>query len=173
MKSEYNFGSMNVLVVDHNKHMLTVVQTILQGFGVRNIRSALDAGEAFECLRSFAADLIVCEYLLTPVTGLEFVHMVRTAKDSRDPLIPMLMLTSHSEYDNVVAARDAGITEFVAKPVSPTVLYKHVIAIIEHPRQFVRSKKFFGPDRRRLTNGDFEGSDRRDKSQQPEDATEG
>ncbi len=165
MNNAYNFENMTVLIVDHNKHMQAVVQTILQGFGVRNIRAVSDAASAFQCLHSFPCDLVICEYLLTPVDGLEFVHMVRTAQDSRDPLIPILMLTSYSEYENVISARDAGITEFMTKPVSPTILYKHVVSIIEHPRQFVRCKKFFGPDRRRKQS-DYEGSEKRDQADQ-------
>lgn len=161
MSSGYELERMNVLIVDDNKHMQTIISTILQGFGFRDIHTASDPAMAFEDLRTRPADLIICEYRLAPIDGLEFVKMVRTAEDSRDPLVPILMLTAHSEMENIISARDAGITEFVTKPVSPTILYKHVVAIIEHPRQFVRSQKFFGPDRRRSRDSNFEGNDRR------------
>jgi len=161
MNGGYEFERMNVLIVDDNKHMQTIISTIFQGFGFRNIHAASDPAIAFEDLRTRPSDLIICEYRLAPIDGLEFVKLVRTAEDSRDPLVPILMLTAHSEMEHVISARDAGITEFVTKPVSPTILYKHVVTIIEHPRQFVRSRKFFGPDRRRSRDSNFEGRDRR------------
>jgi two-component system chemotaxis response regulator CheY len=94
--------------------------------------------------------------------------MVRKAKDSRDPLVPILMLTAHSELNHVISARDASITDFMTKPVSPSGLYKHIAAMIEHPRQFVRNQKFFGPDRRRRSEDSFDGPNRR--SEQTENA---
>jgi DNA-binding response OmpR family regulator len=71
------------------------------------------------------------------------------------------MLTAHSELPEVMAARDAGITEFVTKPVTPASLYRHIIAIIDHPRQFVRCGKFFGPDRRRVRPTEYHGPKKR------------
>jgi len=161
MDKSYNFERMIVLIVDDNKHMQTVVSTILQGFGVRDITAVPDAATALEELNTRPVDLVICEYRLKPIDGLEFAKMVRTAKDSRDPLVPMLMLTAHSELERVISARDAGVTEFMTKPVSPTSLYKHIVAMVEHPRQFVRNKKFFGPDRRRRRDDTFEGRERR------------
>lgn len=163
MANFYNFERMNVLVIDDNKHMRAIISTVLQGFGIRNIHNASDPASAFEDLRTRPTDLIICEYQLSPIDGLEFVKMVRTAEDSRDPLIPILMLTAHSELEHVMSARDAGITEFVTKPVSPSVLYKHIVMIVENPRQFVRSEKFFGPDRRRRSTSVPEGEDRRNR----------
>jgi two-component system, chemotaxis family, chemotaxis protein CheY len=159
----YNFDLMSVLIVDDNKHMQMLVTTILQGFGVRDIRVASDAATAFSELHTGNVDLVICEYRLTPVNGLEFIKMVRTAQDSRDKLVPILMLTAHSEMEHVMSARDSGVTDFMAKPVSPAGLYKHIAMMIEHPRQFVRSRKFVGPDRRRRDSAEFEGPNRRER----------
>jgi len=161
MDRTYNLESMLVLVVDSNKHMRSIIATILQGFGVQTLKTVADVATAFEHLQTHPCDLVICEYQLRPLDGLEFVRMLRTAKDSRDPLLPILMLTAHTELPRVAAARDAGITEFITKPVKPADLYKRIITIIEHPRQFVRSQKFFGPDRRRAKVSKHDGPDRR------------
>lgn len=159
----YNFNRMSVLIVDDNKHMQMLITTILQGFGVRDIRSASDAATAFSELHTRTVDLVICEYRLAPINGLEFIKMVRTAEDSQDKLIPILMLTAHSEMEHVMSARDSGVTDFMAKPVSAAGLYKHIAMMIEHPRQFVRSRKFSGPDRRRRDNTEFKGQNRRQR----------
>ena len=71
------------------------------------------------------------------------------------------MLTGHTEADRVMEARDAGVTEFLAKPVSALQLFQRIRTIIEAPRQYVRTADYFGPDRRRRNELDYEGVERR------------
>ena len=93
--------------------------------------------------------------------GLEFVRLLRTATNSPNPFVPVIMLTAHTETKRVMEARDAGITEFLAKPISAQQLGSRIRAVIEHPRPFVRAESYIGPDRRRRQDPDFEGPDRR------------
>ncbi|MDA0664423.1 MAG: response regulator, partial [Proteobacteria bacterium] len=92
--------------------------------------------------------------------GIDFTRMVRSAADSPNPFVPIIMLTSHTARTRVMEARDVGVTEFLAKPITANGLYTRIATIIEHPRQFVRKSVYFGPDRRR-TIKDFMGMDRR------------
>jgi two-component system chemotaxis response regulator CheY len=92
---------------------------------------------------------------------LEFTREVRTAPGSPNPFIPIVMITGHTEKHRVQAARDAGITEFLAKPFTAQSLFAHLAIIIEHPRPFVRCPGYFGPDRRRKTIEDYAGPWRR------------
>jgi DNA-binding response OmpR family regulator len=71
------------------------------------------------------------------------------------------MLTAHSEKARVQMARDAGVTEFCVKPVTPADMMKKVAAVIDRPRPFVRSDAYFGPDRRRIDDPKFKGQERR------------
>jgi DNA-binding response OmpR family regulator len=71
------------------------------------------------------------------------------------------MLTGHSEKKRVVAARDAGVTEFLAKPISAKALYHRVLNVVANPRPFVKTKNYFGPDRRRSTSANYVGPERR------------
>ncbi|MDE0809430.1 MAG: response regulator, partial [Alphaproteobacteria bacterium] len=80
--------------------------------------------------------------------------------DSPDSFQPIIMVTGHTEKARITEARDAGINELMAKPVSAKSLYRRLVSVIEHPRQFVRTKTYFGPDRRRKVQP-FEGPNRR------------
>jgi len=71
------------------------------------------------------------------------------------------MLTGHTEMNRVVEARDAGVHEFLAKPISVKGLYSRIRSIIERPRPFVRAGLYFGPDRRRRDNPAYMGGERR------------
>jgi two-component system, chemotaxis family, chemotaxis protein CheY len=71
------------------------------------------------------------------------------------------MLTGHSEKKRVIAARDAGVTEFLAKPLSAKALYQRILNVVANPRPFIKTKTYFGPDRRRNTSGTYNGPERR------------
>jgi len=85
---------------------------------------------------------------------------VRTDPESPDQFVPIIMLSGHTEKARVMQARDAGITEFMAKPIAARALYARMVAVIEHPRTFVKTASYFGPDRRRQ-DMPFPGPDRR------------
>jgi len=163
--SRYMLDNINVLVLDDNKHMRSLVQSILHALGVKNIRDASDAAEAFKELQHFHADVIICDWHMEPLDGLDFVRLVRTAKDSPNPYVPIIMLTGYTEYRRVVEARDAGVNEFLAKPISAKALYQRFAAIIDTPRPFIRTKTYFGPDRRRQNLGPPRGTAERRKSE--------
>ncbi len=159
--SQYNLELLNFLIVDDNKHMRSMVRTILHSFGVRNVAEAVDGSTAFKTLSDFHADVIICDWQMSPMDGLEFTRMVRTAEDSPCPFVPIIMLTGHTEINRVVEARDAGVNEFLAKPISAKKLYSRMEIIIERPRPFVRAGEYFGPDRRRRSSGAYQGTERR------------
>lgn len=141
-----------ILVVDDNVHMIKIVKTILRGFGIKEIKEARDAAEAFKLLREHAVDLVIADYQMDLLDGVEFARLIRSGKDIRDPFIPIIMLSAHSERSRIMAARDAGVTEFCAKPVSPADLWVKMSSCLNRPRQFVRTGGYQGPDRRRRRN---------------------
>ncbi len=169
---DYNLENLNFLVVDDNKHMRSLVKTILHALGVKHSLDAADGADAFKELRHFSADIIICDWNMSPLDGMDFVRMVRTGKDSPNPFVPIIMLTGHTEMNRVVEARDAGVNEFLAKPISASSLYSRVRSIIERPRPFIRTNIYFGPDRRRRDNPGYKGPERR-KEAKPADGDEG
>jgi len=159
--TEYDIERVNFLVVEDNKHMSMLVKTILNAFGVRNVVEATDGADAFKVLKHFPADIIICDWVMQPLDGLDFARLVRTGKDSPNPYVPVIMLTGHTEMHRVVEARDAGINEFLAKPMSAKKLYSRIRSIIEHNRPFIKIKSYFGPDRRRQKLASYKGAERR------------
>lgn len=164
-----NLDRLRVLLVDDNSHMITIVKTLLRGYGIKNFDEARDAVEAFDIARSEPIDFIVVDYQMDILDGADFVRLVRNAEDSANPYIPIIMLTAYSERSRVEAARDAGVTEFLAKPVNAIDLYRKVASIINSPRPFIRTSNYFGPDRRRHDTGNFNGDERRDLYQTSHD----
>jgi CheY-like chemotaxis protein len=149
------------LIVDDNVHMLDIVKTILRGFGAALVVEAKNATEAFHRLKHEAIDIVILDYVMGEEDGVAFLRRLRTAQDSPAPFVPVIMLTAHSEKLRVEAARDAGATEFCAKPVTAAELIRKVGAVIDHPRPFVRADTYVGPDRRRREGPTYAGPERR------------
>tara|TARA_R110000787_G_scaffold8843_4_gene30325 strand:- start:5 stop:451 length:447 start_codon:yes stop_codon:yes gene_type:complete len=141
--------------------MRHIIRSILSALGCHEIREAGDAPAAFKEMQNFDADILIVDWYMEPLDGLEFVRLVRTAKDSRNPFVPIVMLSGFTEYRRIAAARDAGVNEFLAKPVSVTALGNRIISLIEHPREFIRTKSYFGPCRRRTHMGPPRGQKER------------
>lgn len=156
----YNFQNLNILLVEDDAYMRFLVRDILSVFGVGNIRMAKDGRSAYHELRSYPADIVIVDWLMQPMNGLEFLDKLRNDFDSPNPYAPTIMLTAFTEIERVKASRDKGITEFLAKPFTPQKLYQRIVSVIEDRRNYVRSDDYFGPDRRRV-NRSFVGKDRR------------
>ena len=161
----YDLSQISVIVADDNLNMMAMVRGILKAFGVLNIRSFPDGRSAYNALEGAEADLVVIDWMMEPLNGIEFTEKVRLSDDSPNPFLPIIMLTGYTDRLRVFRARDAGVTEFMAKPISPKSLYARISAVIDRPRPFVRAEDYFGPDRRRRVI-ESQGADRR--SNEPE-----
>lgn len=162
--ADYDIQDLKFLVVDDDTNMRYLVSTILSSLGVKATATADSADKAFGLLFDFEADIIICDLRMGPRDGIEFTRMVRTHDDSPNCYVPIIMLTGHSEKSAVVQAREAGVHEFLAKPVSAKKLYGKIRSIIENPRVFIRTEDYFGPDRRRRQDPDYDGPERRKKT---------
>ena len=159
--SAYSFDRLKVLVIDDNQHMRTLISKILQAFGVRQVDEAENAIAGYAMLKLRRSDIVIVDWVLEGMSGLEFTERVRTGADSPNPFVPIIMLTGHTQTERVRMARDAGVNEFLAKPVSAKAILSRLISIIDHPRPFVRTKLYFGPCRRRRRMDDYHGPERR------------
>ena len=159
--SNYRFDRLKILVVDDNAHMRKLVSTILQAFGVTQIFEAENGDRAWHVLRESNPDVIVLDWVMEGMSGLDLIQMIRTNPQTPNPFVPVIMLTGHTSLDHVARARDAGVNEFIAKPVSVKTVMSRLVAVIEHPRPFVRTSVYFGPCRRRRGAEDYRGPERR------------
>jgi len=150
---QYDLDGLNILLVDDNQHMRKILRSILNSLGVKNITEAEDTSAGLREAQDANLDMIICSWLMDVIEGPEFVQLIRRGENSVNPYIPVIMMSAFTERYRVIQARDAGVNEFLAKPVSPASLYQRIVKIIEKPRPFVRTATFFGPCRRRQTLG--------------------
>lgn len=159
--SGYRFERMKVLVVDDNVHMRKLVTAILKAFGVIQVFEAENGDRAWAVLREVNPDVVVLDWVMEGMSGIELINLIRSNGASPNPFVPAIMLTGHTSVEHVREARDAGINEFIAKPVSAKTLMSRLVAVIENPRPFVRTTTYFGPCRRRRGADDYRGPERR------------
>jgi two-component system chemotaxis response regulator CheY len=161
MDQMLDLSSIEFLVVEDEEFMRNLIKRILRVLGAKEIRAVEGVAEAITALKTLEADIIILDWMMEPTDGIEFTRMIRSDKDSPISMIPIIMLTSLSESSQVSEARDAGVTEFMVKPISPKSLYLRIAEVIQRPRQFVRTTTFFGPDRHRHDSDHYTGQQRR------------
>lgn len=154
--------NLRILLVEDNKNMRTIVQAVLKSMGVTQIRQTRDGSEALEALRDFPADIAMVDFQMFPMDGVDFTRLVRQSPDSKNPYLAIIMMTGHAEEARVHEARDAGVTEFLVKPITAGAVISRVNAVIYRPRAFVKTEDYFGPDRRRRADPYHTGPWRRE-----------
>jgi two-component system, chemotaxis family, chemotaxis protein CheY len=163
--SGYRFERLKVLIVDDNPHMRKIIATILQAFGVTQISDAADGESAWKILAKANPDVVLLDWMMDGMTGIDLAKMIRTSAASPNPFVPIIMLSGHTSAERVRLARDYGVNEFLAKPVSVNAVMTRLSAVIEYPRPYVRTRKYFGPCRRRRVADEYKGPDRRDSAE--------
>jgi CheY-like chemotaxis protein len=141
--------------------MRRILRTLLHSFGAREVYEAEDGATALEMYSHYVPDIVIADWAMPIFDGLELAQMIRQPGANANPYVPIIMLTGHSEKKRVVAARDAGITEFMAKPISAKSLYQRILNVVANPRPFIKTKTYFGPDRRRNVSPNYAGPERR------------
>lgn len=111
---------MPILIVDDYKTMLRIVRNLLQKLGFSNIDEAMDGTDALEKLRGRQYGLVISDWNMQPMTGYELLQKVRA--DTALKALPFVMVTAESKVENVVAARNAGVNNYIIKPFSAEVL---------------------------------------------------
>lgn len=150
----------SILVTDDDRLVVELVKSICKVIGFREITTASCGEEAFDLIRQASPDIVVTGLRMEPGNGIELTHKLRDPMQSPNLLIPIIMMSGHVSVEDVLAARDAGINELLAKPLTAKALFQRIYQVIEHPRPFVMTDEYFGPDRRRI-NKAFPGNDRR------------
>lgn len=153
------------LIVDDNAHMRAIVATLLHALGVTECHQASDGAEARAMIAQWRPDLVIVDQNMRPVSGIDFARALRRAPDECFDT-PIIMLTAHTERSIVIAARDAGIDEILAKPISAKALMQRLHAVTHERRSFVRCATYVGPDRRRRATTQHLGPFRRSSDNQ-------
>lgn len=154
-----SLSEIHVLIVDDNKQMRVLTRALMRAVGILRVSEAETAAQAFEVMSASQVDLIVADWKMQPIDGIAFTRMAR--REGPNPYVPILMMTAHTEMSRVAAARDAGVSGFIKKPISAKVLLERISSLLTDGRMFVRTDAFFGPDRRRGQHPDYAGPFRR------------
>lgn len=140
---------LTVLVVEDTPPMRKLIVSVLENLGVGKIYTAADGEQGFAMYQKINPDIIITDWLMEPMDGIEFIKMVRTHVSSPNRTVPMIIITGYSAITRVMEARDQGVTEFLVKPFTANDLAKRIAYVINRPRDFVQAPGYFGPDRRR------------------------
>jgi len=152
---------LKILLVDDNHHTRVMLAEILRAVGINQVFEAGDGAEGLQMMRRHPVDIVMTDLAMSPLDGIDFVRLLRNSPDSPNQMIPVIMITGHLTIRRIAEARDAGVNEFVAKPITARNVLDRLQLIIDHPRPFVRTDDYFGPDRRRRIDPDYAGPMRR------------
>jgi CheY-like chemotaxis protein len=141
--------------------MRKLIVSVLETLGVGKVHSAEQGDAGYESFRKNAPDIVIADWHMVPMNGIELTKLIRTGVQSSGRMAPVILVTGYSALSRVAEARDAGVTEFLVKPFSANDLAKRLAYVINKPRDFVDANNYFGPDRRRRVNPDFDGQERR------------
>jgi two-component system, chemotaxis family, chemotaxis protein CheY len=156
-----DFNRLRFLVIEDNAHMRRILRTLLYGFGSREVYEAEDGAAGLEAFVHYVPDIVITDWAMPIFDGLELTQMIRQPDANSNPHVAIIMLTGRSDKTRVMSARDAGVTEFLAKPISAKGLYQRIVNVVANPRPFVKTSTYFGPDRRRVVNPNYAGPERR------------
>lgn len=151
---------LSAIVADDQKASRDIAIEILRSTGMGDIRHARDGAEAFNLVRAKAPDLLILD-LEMPRDGLSALRQVRTASNSPNRELAVIMMTGLTTHDRVVAMRDAGANEILAKPLTSAKLIGRIQNILLSPRPFIDEASYVGPDRRRGVTSSYAGPFRR------------
>ncbi len=120
--------AMNVLIVDDYKTMLRIIRNLLKQIEFNNVEEASDGGEALAKLRSGSFGLVISDWNMAPMTGLQLLQEVRA--DARLKATPFIMITAESKTENVVAAKQAGVSNYIVKPFNAETLREKIEKVL-------------------------------------------
>ncbi|MEQ8506600.1 MAG: response regulator [Rhodospirillales bacterium] len=147
--AEYDFSQIKVLVAEDYAPMRKLLGQVLFELNVGDFQMVSSGQEAIDYLQDYPADVLLVDNIMKPINGTELTRLVRTGKTPADRHIPIIMVSGETSKELIVSARDAGVHEFLAKPISTRTVYLRLSNIIETPRSFIQTDDFYGPDRRR------------------------
>ncbi len=168
--SNYTLEFLTVLIVEDSQFVRSLVCSVLNAMGVGRVITSVDGENAILLMAKptgndsnaepVNVDIVISDKVMPKVDGLILLRWLRQHKRSPNRFMPFIMLTAAADMDVVEAARDAGTTEFIAKPFSADSILQRILSVIDHPRMFVYSPAYFGPCRRRRQKP-LGGEDRR------------
>ena len=120
--------NMSVLIVDDYKTMLRIIRNLLKQLGFHNVDEATDGSSALRKLRQKDFGLVISDWNMEPMTGLQLLKEVRA--DDQLKAMPFVMITAESKTENVVAAKEAGVSNYIVKPFNAATLKTKLTSVV-------------------------------------------
>lgn len=159
---KYDLKNFVVLVADGSEVMRSLLASTLKNIGVGRVSFAFDGSGTIGYLKAskvsssdnltYPADIVISDISMDQVDGMMLLRWIRRHEDSPNHFMPVVLTSSSPDKDSIGQARNMGANAFLAKPFSAKSLTKLIADLIENPRDFVRTKTYFGPDRRTYKN---------------------
>lgn len=118
---------MPILIVDDYKTMLRIVRGLLNQIGFTNIDEASDGTAAYQIIQKKPYGLVISDWNMEPMSGYELLKKIRA--DEKTKLLPFIMVTAESKTDNVIAAKQAGVSNYIVKPFNAETLKQKIEAV--------------------------------------------
>ncbi|MCU0987249.1 MAG: chemotaxis response regulator CheY, partial [Acetobacteraceae bacterium] len=122
--------NMNILIVDDYKTMLRIIRNLLRQLDFQNVDEATDGAQALSMLRTGSYGLVISDWNMQPMTGLQLLQEVRA--DAKLKNLPFIMVTAESKTENVVAAKQAGVSNYIVKPFNAETLKEKIEKVLVH-----------------------------------------
>lgn len=154
-------NNLRILVADNERLIQKLVCNVLVSLGFTNVFVVNSGRQAIDMIAEKPFDLIITDWRMDNLDGIDVIRFVRSSPYSPMPHIPIIMLTGNTEGRYVREAINAGVNCYLIKPFSAVQLMKRIRLVIENPRDFIISPNYKGPDRRHLDHDDFDLPERR------------
>lgn len=118
-----------VLIVDDQRTMLRIIRSLLNQIGFMHVEEALDGTKALELMKTNNYGLILSDWNMEVMSGLDFLKAVRAMENGKD--IPFIMITAESKTENVIAARQAGVNNYIIKPFNADTLKAKIESVLK------------------------------------------
>ncbi len=141
---------LNILVVDDNAYMRRLTRTMLTNLGAKSVLEANDGLAALEAIRTCDPDVMLLDWDMPVLNGIEVLRIVRSPGVFPRPNLPVVMLTTRAQRAQVHEALRAGANEFLIKPTSPKALCDRLTSIVFKPRPMVKLGNYYVPEPRRM-----------------------
>ena len=120
--------AMNILVVDDYKTMIRIIQNLLKQLGFQNIDDASDGQDALTKLRAKDYGLVISDWNMEPMTGYDLIRTMRADPDLK--ALPFIMVTAETKTENVIAAKQAGVNNYIVKPFNAETLKQKMQTVL-------------------------------------------
>ncbi len=158
----YKIDKLSVLIVEDMKPLKALLNKVITTLGISQIFTAEDGEEGFELFCSHNPDIVITDWHMPEMTGIDLLQKIRSSDQSPNKMVPIIMITGFNSPKKIAQCRDYGVTEYLVKPFKAQDIATRISYVIRNPRDYIQNNDYFGPDRRRRNTPDFSGPPKRE-----------